>query len=161
MILSLPHKVAKENLGLGVVEAPQHQDVSLKEERVFAQIGERGEPCEHRWWVLDSGATNHMTGSRFAFTKLDSGIRGFVKFGDGFVIDIEECGTILFIGNGGEHHRLSGMATTSQPTEQYIQSSKAPTSNSKTKDKGEITTAMLSMWQSKDQSSRPCGLTFQ
>jgi hypothetical protein len=32
-----------------------------------------------------------------------------VKFGDGSVIDIEGHGTILFIGNGGEHHRLSGV----------------------------------------------------
>jgi hypothetical protein len=83
--------------------------VELKEERVFSQIGERDEPHEHRWWVLNSGATNHMTDSRSAFTELDLGIRGSMKFGGGSIIDIEGCGTILFVGNGGEHHKLSGV----------------------------------------------------
>jgi hypothetical protein len=32
-----------------------------------------------------------------------------MKFGDGSVVDIERRGTILFMGNGGEHHRLSGV----------------------------------------------------
>jgi hypothetical protein len=59
--------------------------------------------------VLDSGATNHMTGSRSAFTEPDLGIHGSVKFGDGSVVDIEGRGTILFMGNGGEHHGLSSV----------------------------------------------------
>jgi hypothetical protein len=32
-----------------------------------------------------------------------------VKFGNGFVVDTEGQGTILFDGNGGEHHRLTGV----------------------------------------------------
>jgi hypothetical protein len=83
--------------------------VELKEERVFSQIGERDEQHEHQWWVLNSGATSHMTDSRSTFTELDSGIRGSMKFGGGSIIDIEGCGTILFVGNGGEHHKLSGV----------------------------------------------------
>jgi hypothetical protein len=64
---------------------------------------------DHRQWVLDSGATNHMTGSRSVFSELDSEIRGSVKFVNGTIIDVEGWGTILFIGNGGEHHRLTGV----------------------------------------------------
>jgi hypothetical protein len=50
-----------------------------------------------------------MTGLTSTFTELDSGICGSMKFGDGSVVDIEGRGTILFMGNGGEHHRLSGV----------------------------------------------------
>ena len=68
---------------------------------MLAQIGERGEQQEHRRWVLDTGATNHMTGAKSAFSELDSGIRGTVKFVDGYVVEIEGHGTILFVGKGG------------------------------------------------------------
>ena len=33
-------------------------------------------------WYLDSGASNHMTGSRESFVVLDESIKGSVKFGD-------------------------------------------------------------------------------
>ncbi|XP_062179504.1 uncharacterized protein LOC133884164 [Phragmites australis] len=49
---------------------PPRSAVQIHEERVFAQLG----PCEdrdHRRWVLDTGATNHMTGARSAFSELD------------------------------------------------------------------------------------------
>jgi hypothetical protein len=34
-------------------------------------------------WVLDTGASNHMTGTRTALTQLDEGVQGTVRFGDG------------------------------------------------------------------------------
>ena len=48
-----------------------------------------------------------MTGARSAFSELDSGIRGMVKFGDGSVVKIEGRGTILFVSKGGEHRKLT------------------------------------------------------
>ena len=48
-----------------------------------------------------------MIRARFSFSELDSGIRGTVKFGDGSVVEIEERDTILFIGKGGEHCKLT------------------------------------------------------
>ena len=48
-----------------------------------------------------------MTGARFAFSKLESGIRGMVKFEDGSVVKIEGRGTILFISKGGENRKLT------------------------------------------------------
>ena len=87
--------------------APAGEPIQLEEERVFAQIGERDEQHEHRQWILDTGATNHMTGARSAFSELDSGIRGTVKFGDGSVVEIEGRGTILFVSKGGEHRKLT------------------------------------------------------
>ena len=76
---------------------------------MFAQISERGEQQEHRRWVLDTGATNHMIGAKSAFSELDSRIRGTVKFGDGSVVEIEGHDTILFVSKGGNHHKLTGV----------------------------------------------------
>lgn len=60
-------------------------------------------------WILDTGATNHMTGVRKAFSELDTGVHGTVRFGDGSVVDIEGRGTILFKNKKGEHQALSGV----------------------------------------------------
>ena len=50
-----------------------------------------------------------MTGAKSAFSELDSGIRGMVKFGDGSVVEIEGHDTILFVDKGGNHHKLTGV----------------------------------------------------
>jgi hypothetical protein len=39
-------------------------------------------------WYLDTGASNHMIGTRSTFTTLDERVTGSVKFGDGSVVDI-------------------------------------------------------------------------
>ena len=83
----------EEELQLCITNAPAGEPIRLKEER----------------WVLNTGATNHMTGAKSAFSDLDSGIRGTVKFGDGSVVEIEGHGTILFVGKGGNHHKLTGV----------------------------------------------------
>ena len=100
-------KLEKE-LQLGIAKAaPAGEPIKLEEERVFAQIGERDEQHEHRRWILNIGATNHITGARSVFSELDSGIRGMVKFGDGSVVEIEGRSTILFVCKGGEHRKLT------------------------------------------------------
>ena len=99
----------EEELQLGGIKAPAGEPIQLKEERVFTQIGERGEEHEHRRWVLDTGATNHMIGASSAFSKLDSGIYEIVKFSDGSVVDIEVRSTILFVDKGGEHRKLTSV----------------------------------------------------
>ena len=50
-----------------------------------------------------------MSGARSMFFELDLGIHGMVKFGDSSIIKIEGCDTILFVGNGGEHHKLTNV----------------------------------------------------
>ncbi|CAA7053739.1 unnamed protein product [Microthlaspi erraticum] len=47
-------------------------------------------------WYLDNGTSNHMTGDRRYFYKLDSSIIGKVRFGDDSCIDIKGKGTIAF-----------------------------------------------------------------
>jgi hypothetical protein len=91
-------------------QAPHHVEevLHLVEERVFAQFSDAEEKECHRW-VLDTGATNHMTGSRSAFSDLNRSIQGTVRFGDGSVVQIEGVGTILFRCKNGEHWEFTGV----------------------------------------------------
>lgn len=50
-----------------------------------------------------------MTGSRSAFSELDTGVRGTVKFGDGSVVNIQGRGIVLFKCKNGEHQALTGV----------------------------------------------------
>ena len=45
----------EEEFQLCITKAPVGEPIQLKEERLFAQIGERGEQQEHWRWVLDTG----------------------------------------------------------------------------------------------------------
>jgi hypothetical protein len=81
----------------------------LVEERVFTQIGEEDDQVDASKWVVDTGATNHMTDVREAFSDLDTGVRGTVRFGDGLVVHIEGCGTIIFSTKSIEHCAFIGI----------------------------------------------------
>ena len=50
-----------------------------------------------------------MIGARSAFSELNFGICGTVKFGDGSIVKIEGRDTILFVRKGGEHRKLTGV----------------------------------------------------
>lgn len=80
----------------------------LEEVRALVQL-DRAEERDADVWYLDTGATNHMTGSRAAFSELDANILGTVKFGDGSIVDIEGRGKILFACKTGEHRALTGV----------------------------------------------------
>jgi hypothetical protein len=77
----------------------------LVENRVFTAFDDSSNRDPKRW-VLDTGASNHMTGARTAFADLDFGITGSVRFGDGSVAQIEGIGTVLFSCKNGEHRVL-------------------------------------------------------
>jgi hypothetical protein len=82
--------------------------VHLVEEKVLLQFTDT-EKTECRRWLLDTGATTHMTNYRFAFSDLDHNIHGTVKFGDGSVVQIEGMGTVLFSCKNGEYHTFLGV----------------------------------------------------
>ena len=86
-------------------EAPIHQHVQLVEEKVFAVLDDGKDRNSHRW-IFDTGASNHMTGCRGAFFDLDTGVTCTVRFGDGSVVQIEGCSTVLFNCKNGEHSSL-------------------------------------------------------
>lgn len=75
---------------------------------MFADLGPPEERGSQKW-VLDTGATNHMTGSKEVFAKLDPQICGTVKFGDGSTTKIEGRGTIILNCKSGEHRALTGV----------------------------------------------------
>jgi hypothetical protein len=76
------------------VDTPHH--VNLAEAKVFASFDVANYWDSWRW-VLDAGATNHMTGCRGVFSDLDKNIANTVHFGDGSIVNIEGRGIILFV----------------------------------------------------------------
>ena len=60
-------------------------------------------------WYLDNGASNHMTGHREKFEKLNKTVKGEVKFGDGSLIKIEGNGSIRIACKNGETRVLHGV----------------------------------------------------
>jgi hypothetical protein len=82
-----------------------HAEIHLTERKVFPTIDVTGDRDPSRW-ILDTGASNHMTGARSAFTDLDNGITGSVKFGDGSTARIEGSETVLLSCKNGEHRAL-------------------------------------------------------
>ena len=69
--------------------------VELDEPRARVNLGRAEEEAEELWY-LDTGASNHMTGNRAAFSELDTGVVGTVKFGDNSGVDIQGRGTVVF-----------------------------------------------------------------
>ena len=64
--------------------------------------GEQEQRC-----YLDSGAINHMTGSKGAFSELDGSVTSSVKFGDGSRVVIRGRDTIIFRCRNNEHRLLT------------------------------------------------------
>jgi hypothetical protein len=50
-----------------------------------------------------------MTDRREFFTELDSDVRGSVKFGDAFGVEIKGVGSVIFTAESGEHRLLTGV----------------------------------------------------
>jgi hypothetical protein len=75
--------------------------VHLREEKVSAQLGEKKDR-DVGAWICDTGATNHMSGSRDAFSELDKTFRGTVRFRDDSVAEIEGRGVVVFRCKNGE-----------------------------------------------------------
>ena len=59
--------------------------------RARVNLGRAEEEAEEQWY-LDTGASNYMTGNRAAFSELDTGVVGTVKFGDNSGVDIQGRG---------------------------------------------------------------------
>lgn len=82
------------------------EELILNEVHAQVYLG-REEETQDGLWYLDTGASNHMFGSKENFVELDTAIRGKVKFGDGSVIDICGRGAVMFTCNNGEHRILT------------------------------------------------------
>ena len=60
-------------------------------------------------WVLDTGASNHMTGMRSALTQFDEGVHDTVHFGDGSRVEIQGIGSVVMQGRQGQHKVLTNV----------------------------------------------------
>lgn len=79
----------------------------LKEEAVVPKLRTNSEgQRESQVWYLDNGASNHMTGQRGKFKKLDERVTGKVKFGDGSTVNIRGKGIVSFRCKNGEEKIL-------------------------------------------------------
>jgi glutamate dehydrogenase/leucine dehydrogenase len=72
------------------------------EEKVYAALGDEGEK-DSCHWVLDTGASNHMSGCWATFSSIDGGTVGTVRFVDGSVVKIVIIGSVLYECKNGEH----------------------------------------------------------
>jgi hypothetical protein len=93
---------------IGPAEIKLEGVMHLMEDKVFTYISNTEEKDSRRW-VLDTGATNHMTGCRSAFSNLDRNAHGTVRFRDVSVVQIEGLDTILFSCKNGEHQAFVGV----------------------------------------------------
>lgn len=73
-----------------------HEVVYLNEKNVIPSRLENHNDRDELWY-LDNKASNHMTGTREYFSKLDETVTCTVRFGDDSHIYIKGKGTILFI----------------------------------------------------------------
>ena len=69
--------------------------VNLDESCIQVHLRHVGGKQEQRWY-LDSGASNHMMGSKAAFSDLDDDVTGMVKFSDGSRVAIRGRDIIIF-----------------------------------------------------------------
>lgn len=58
-------------------------------------------------WVLDTGATNHMTACRESLASLDETIKGAVRFGDGSKVEICGIGAVTIAEKNQDHRVLT------------------------------------------------------
>jgi hypothetical protein len=75
-------------------------------EEVHAVLGDMGDEDPNRW-IFDTRASNHMTSTNEVFTELDTDVICTMQFGDGSMVWMEGCNTILFICKNGKHRTLA------------------------------------------------------
>ena len=89
-------------------ELMMHEVVYLNEQKVKPSTFEVEQGMENLWY-LENGASNHMSGNRLFFYKLDEGVTGMVRFGDDSRIEIKGKGSIKFVLKGGDKKVLSNV----------------------------------------------------
>ncbi|KAL1189088.1 Retrovirus-related Pol polyprotein from transposon TNT 1-94 [Cardamine amara subsp. amara] len=85
----------------GAYELMMHEVVYLNEKHCIPSDFETN-AGEENIWYLDNGASNHMTGDRRYFDKIDDSVTGKVRFGDDSRVDIKGKGTVAFTDLNGE-----------------------------------------------------------
>ncbi|XP_010469242.1 PREDICTED: uncharacterized protein LOC104749335 [Camelina sativa] len=82
-------------------ELMMHEVVFLNEKRCIPSKFETN-MREDNIWYLGNGASNHMTGDKRYFEKMDESVTGKVRFGDDSRVDIKGKGSISLVDMYGE-----------------------------------------------------------
>jgi hypothetical protein len=82
--------------------------IELKEGKVYTHHDEEKD-SDAETSVLDTGATNHMSGCRAAFKKLNTAVLNTVRFNDDSVAWIEGHRSVVFMCKNGESQWLKGV----------------------------------------------------
>lgn len=83
-----------------------HEVVYLNEKNCIPSKYEKN-TGEDNLCYLDNGASNHMSGDRRYFSKIDDSVTEKVRFGDDSCIDIKRKGSISFIDMNGEPRMMN------------------------------------------------------
>ncbi|KAG7552453.1 Integrase catalytic core [Arabidopsis thaliana x Arabidopsis arenosa] len=105
-LLKLQETQENEEEETQVAELMMHEVVYLNEKN-FKPSDFKKTAEDDKIWYLDNGASNHMTGNRSYFAKLDETVTGKVRFGDDSKIDIKGKGSILFVTKNGDRKVLA------------------------------------------------------
>ncbi|KAG7558463.1 Zinc finger CCHC-type [Arabidopsis thaliana x Arabidopsis arenosa] len=122
-------------------ELMMHEVVYLNEKHCVPSNFEtsiNGEEC----WYLDNGASNHMTGDKRYFDRLDETISGKVRFGDDSRIDIKGKGTIAFTDANGRPRIMTEVYFIPDLKSNIISLGQATESGCDIRMKGEILTML-------------------
>jgi hypothetical protein len=85
-------RIEKSHHGIASVETGvTHQVVHLNEDKVYPLNRDDDKDV----WVLDTGASNHMTSRREVLALLDMSIQGTMHFRDGLLVEIEGIGSMM------------------------------------------------------------------
>jgi hypothetical protein len=100
--LLLAHASIELPPAASVVTALLHLDEPI----AHALLGDGSNNDKTDGWCLNTNATHHMIDQREFFTKLDSDVRGSVKFGDASGVEIKGVSSV-FAAESDEHRLLT------------------------------------------------------
>jgi hypothetical protein len=85
------------------------QEDESEEEQVLLMVTTKTTPDSESDWYLDTGCSNHMTGQKKWFSKLDESIKSDVKFADHTTIIAEGVGDVMIHGKDGKKSYISNV----------------------------------------------------
>ncbi|XP_026417061.1 uncharacterized protein LOC113312528 [Papaver somniferum] len=92
-----------------VEERANYASKENQEDQTLLVACKGGDYDENCTWVLDTGASNHMCGTKEKFVELDESVSGNVTFGNGAKTPVSGLGKILIRLKNGSHQFISNV----------------------------------------------------
>ncbi|XP_076891115.1 uncharacterized protein LOC143542409 [Bidens hawaiensis] len=87
-------------------ESDQHLFMACVDDQLLLMAGNGDKANTSYLWFLDSGASNHMTGSKESFISLDDNFKMMVRLGDKKALSVEGKGTVKIQNPNGSSRLL-------------------------------------------------------